>query len=354
MTSRIDKTSFADRLRAASEAARSLVCVGLDADPVLMPGVVLRQAQDERAVRQAQDERAVREAQDERVVREAQDERVGGRDQDGRPARGGWFSYEPERVVVEFNRAIVDATADLVCAYKPNIAFYEALGLPGLRALEVTVAYIRDAAPDCVVIGDVKRGDIGNTVEAYAKAMFDVWGFDAVTVNPWGGMDTVEPWLARPECGVFVWCRGSNPGAGDLQDLMVDGARSAGELAGNGAGGELEPVYMRLARDLANLPADGNLGLVVGATAPEQLAAVREVCPAMPILIPGVGAQGGDLEASVRNGVDAAGRLAIINSGRGIIYASSGDDFAEAARRTAGELRDGINGALDDMGLGWE
>ena len=271
---------FADRLLAASETARSLVCVGLDVNPALMP--------------------------------------------------------VPD--VVEFNRAIVDATADLVCAYKPNIAFYEALGMPGLRALEATVAYIREAAPDCVVIGDVKRGDIGNTVEAYARAMFDVWGFDAVTVNPWGGMDTVEPWLARPECGVFVWCRGSNPGAGDLQDLVVDGG---------------EPVYMRLARDLSALTAEGNLGLVVGATAPEQLAEVREVCPEMPILIPGVGAQGGDLEASVRNGVDADGRLAIINSGRGIIYASSGEDFAEAARRAAGELRDGINGTLGDIGLGW-
>ena len=281
--------SFADRLRAASEAARSLVCVGLDVNPAQMP--------------------------------------------------------IPD--VSEFNRAIVDATADLVCAYKPNIAFYEALGLPGLRALEATVSHIRDASPDCVIICDCKRGDIGNTVEAYATAMFDVWGFDAVTVNPWGGMDTVTPWLDRPDKGVFVWCRGSNPGAGDLQDLVVDGGGSQPQT-------DAERVYMRLARGLANLPAQGNLGLVVGATAPEQLAAVREVCPEMPILIPGVGAQGGDLEVSVRNGVDADGRLAIINSGRGIIYASSGDDFAEAARRAAGELRDGINGTLEGMGVGWE
>ena len=286
---------FADRLLAASEAVRSLVCVGLDVDPARMPEGILRQAQDERG---ACDERSV----------------------------------------AEFNREIVDATADLVCAYKPNIAFYEALGLPGLRALEATVSHIRDAAPHCVIIIDAKRGDIGNTVEAYATAMFDVWGFDAVTVNPWGGMETVEPWLGRPDRGVFVWCRGSNPGSADLQDLVVDGG---------------EPVYMRLARDLSALPSQGNLGLVVGATVPEQLAAVRAVCPEMPILIPGVGVQGGDLEASVRNGVDANGRLAIINSGRGIIYASSGPDFAEAARRVAGELRDGINGTLEGMGIGW-
>ncbi len=282
-------TSFSDRLLAASEATQSLVCVGLDVNPALMPASVLRRAQDERAV-------------------------------------------------VEFNRAIVDATADLVCAYKPNIAFYEALGIPGLRALEATVSHIRDAVPDAVIIIDAKRGDIGNTVEAYATAMFEVWGFDAVTVNPWGGMDTIEPWLDRGNGGIIVWCRGSNPGAGDLQDLAVDGG---------------EQVYMRLARSLASLSAGGNLGLVVGATVPEQLANVRQACPDEPILIPGVGAQGGDLEASVRNGVDRHGRMAIINSGRGIIYASSGTDYAEAARAAASELRDGITDTLNSMGLGW-
>ena len=282
-------TSFSERLLAASEATQSLVCVGLDVNPALMPSSVLRQDQDERAV-------------------------------------------------VEFNRVIVDATADLVCAYKPNIAFYEALGIPGLRALEATVSHIRDAAPDAVIIIDAKRGDIGNTVEAYATAMFEVWGFDAVTVNPWGGMDTIEPWLERGNGGIIVWCRGSNPGAGDLQDLAVDGG---------------EQVYMRLARSLADLSAGGNLGLVVGATVPEQLANVRQACPDAPILIPGVGAQGGDLEASVRNGVDRHGRMAIINSGRGIIYASSGPDYAEAARAAASELRDGINDTLNSMGLGW-
>lgn len=289
--------SFADKLKEASEATESLVCVGLDVNPAQMPESVVR------------------------------------------PARGGPTVVHDERAVVEFNRAIVDATADLVCAYKPNLAFYEALGIPGLRALEATVAHIRDVAPDCVVIADAKRGDIGNTVDAYSAALFEVWGFDAVTVNPWGGLDTVAAWLGRPEKGIFVWCRGSNPGASDIQELVVDGG---------------EPVYMRLAQDLAKMSDGGNLGLVVGATAPEQLGSVRRVCPDAPILIPGVGAQGGDLEASVRNGVDAAGRLAIINSGRGIIYASSGPDYAEAARRAAMELRDGINATLEGMGLGWD
>lgn len=276
--------TFTQRLLNASETAQSLLCIGLDIDPKQMPVT------------------------------------------------------DPN----EFNRAIVSSTADLACAYKPNLAFYEALGIPGMRILEATLTHIRDTAPHCIIIADCKRGDIDNVVRAYATAMFDVWGFDAVTVNPWGGMDTVEPWLGNPERGAFIWCRGSNPGAADLQELNVSDA-------GNGD----EPAYLRLARQIQPAAARGNLGLVVGATAPEQLAAVRRVCPDAPLLIPGVGAQGGDLAASVRHGVDAEGRMAIINSSRGIIYASSGDDYASAARKAAGNLRDNINRVLDEMGLGW-
>jgi orotidine-5'-phosphate decarboxylase len=277
-------TAFVERLRAASNTAQSLLCVGLDPDPKQMPVA------------------------------------------------------DP----VDFNRAIVNATADLVCAYKPNLAFYEALGIPGLRILETTVAHIRDAAPHAIIIGDCKRGDIDSSASAYATAMFDVWGFDAVTVNPWGGMDTVEPWLKYPERGAFIWCRGSNRGAADLQDLPV-----------SGMGNLTQPVYLRLARRAQQRASQGNLGLVAGATAPEQLAAVRQVCPELPLLIPGVGTQGGDLQDSVRHGVDAQGRGAVINSSRGIIYASSGADYAAAARARAQELRDGINATLDEMGLGW-
>ncbi len=181
-----------------------------------------------------------------------------------------------------------------------------------------------------------------SSASAYATAMFDVWGFDAVTVNPWGGMDTVEPWLKYPERGAFIWCRGSNRGAADLQDLPV-----------SGMGNLTQPVYLRLARRAQQRASQGNLGLVAGATAPEQLAAVRQVCPELPLLIPGVGTQGGDLQDSVRHGVDAQGRGAVINSSRGIIYASSGADYAAAARARAQELRDGINATLDEMGLGW-
>jgi orotidine-5'-phosphate decarboxylase len=244
--------------------------------------------------------------------------------------------------VSEFNRAIVDATADLVCAYKPNLAFYEALGPNGLSALVDTVGHIRDCAPHAIIIGDCKRGDIDSSATAYASAMFDVWGFDAVTVNPWGGMDTVQPWLTDPRRGAFIWCRGSNAGAADLQDVEVPDGRGGGE-----------PLYLRLARQTRLLSGGGNLGLVLGATAPEQLTAVRQVCPDMPLLIPGVGAQGGELAAAVRGGVDANGRLAIINSSRGIIYASGGSDYADAARAAAGRLRNDINQVLDEVGLGW-
>ena len=276
-------SSFIDRLDQSCQSTHSLVCVGLDVDPERMP--------------------------------------VPG--------------------AADFNRAIIDATADLVCAYKPNLAFYEALGIPGLKALEETVAHIRAQAPGAIIIGDAKRGDIGPSSAAYARAMFQVWDFDAVTVNPWGGKDTVEPFLEDSSRGVFLWCRGSNPGSSDLQDLEVVGPE--GEVA----------LYQHLALAAARWPSDGNLGLVLGATYPEQLKSVRRSCPGMAFLIPGVGAQGGDLEAAVRDGVDADGRRAIINSSRGIIYASSGADFADASRRETSRLRDAINQILEAGGQGW-
>ena len=277
-------STFIERLHAASETTQSLLCVGLDPDPARLP------------------------------VPDA----------------------------VEFNRSIVSATADLVCAYKPNLAFYEALGLPGLKTLEKTVKHIRDSAPHSIIIGDCKRGDIDSSAAAYAVAMFDVWGFDAVTVNPWGGMDTVEPWLTNPERGAFIWCRGSNRGAADIQDLPVEGV-----------GNLTQPVYLRLARRSQQRASQGNLGLVVGATAPQQLTDVRSICPDLPLLIPGIGAQGGDLADSVRCGVDARGRMAVINASRSVIYASTGVDYASAARHAAATLRNEMNATLGDMGLGW-
>jgi len=246
----------------------------------------------------------------------------------------------PVEDVFQFNREIVSATSDVVCAYKPNLAFYEALGVKGLHALEQTITHIRDAAEHAVIIGDAKRGDIGPSARAYSKAMFEVWGFDAITVNAWGGADSIEPFIEGPAQGVFVWCRGSNPGSGDFQDLET-------------IGGSALPLYQRMAIACSEWNIQGNVGLVVGATVPEQLAAVRELCPEMPLLIPGVGAQGGDLEGAVRAGVDSAGRLALVNSSRGIIYASREADFATAAGRAAQQLRDAINARLEEDGLGW-
>ena len=252
---------------------------------------------------------------------------------------------EPERLPVadalEFNRAIIDATRDLVCAYKPNLSFYEAMGLPGLQTLASTIDYIRQSAPAALLIGDAKRGDVGPSAAAYARAMFQVWDFDAVTVNPWGGADAVLPFLEDDTRGVFLWCRGSNPGAADLQDLTVQSPY--GQI----------PVYEHLAQAARDWNQRGNLGLVVGATVPEQLAAIRKTCPNMPLLIPGVGAQGGDLAASVRNGTDHRGRRAIINASRSIIYAAAGPEYAPAAGRAAADLRDAINAILDAEGKGW-
>ena len=252
---------------------------------------------------------------------------------------------EPARMpvddVLDFNRAIIEATAELAAAYKPNLSFYEALGIPGLHALEGTVRVIREAAPQALIIGDAKRGDIGPSGQAYARAMFQVWGFDSVTVNAWGGADTVEPFIEDPERGIFIWCRGSNPGSATLQDIEIKGA--------NGA----TPVYEHLARTSLDWNGKGNVGLVVGATAPEQLATVRGICPDVPLLIPGVGSQGGDLENAVRCGVNAGGRRAVINSSRGIIYASDGADFPQAARKATAALREAINQTLAAEGKGW-
>ena len=229
--------------------------------------------------------------------------------------------------VAGFNRAIIAATSDYVCAYKPNLAFYEALGEKGYAALSETLAAIPDDIP---TIGDAKRGDIGNTAKAYASALFDELGFDAATVNPYLGGDAVEPFLEREEKAAFVLCRTSNPGARDLQDLAVSD------------GGTSRPLFEVVAEMAARWNARGNVGLVVGATYPEELRRVRQICPDMTFLVPGVGAQGGDLAAVMANGLDSRGSGLIINVSRQVLYASKGADFAEAAGEAARRLRDDI------------
>jgi orotidine-5'-phosphate decarboxylase len=258
---------FVSRLLNASRRNRSLLCVGLDPDPARLP----------------------------------------------------------VKDIFEFNKAIIDATADLVCCYKPNLAFYEALGIRGLQALKKTVAYIPRDIP---VIGDAKRGDIGNTAAAYAKALFEYYKFDAVTVNPYLGYDSVKPFLDYRNKGIFVLCRTSNSSACDFQDLVDNFGMK---------------FYQTVALRAGDWNKGGNIGLVVGATYPEELKEIRKLCPGMPLLIPGIGAQAGDLELSVRYGVDAAKEMAIIVAARQVLYASKGADYAQAARKAALELRDSIN-----------
>lgn len=267
-------TTFIEKLTNASRRNCSLVCVGLDPDPARMPKGI---------------------------------------------------------TVTEFNRAIIEATSDLVCAYKPNIAFYEAMGNEGIDALLAT----RDAVPaDIPVIIDAKRGDIGNTAKAYADALFSNWGFDAATVNPYLGLDALQPFLDHKEKGVIILCRTSNASATDFQSLICDYE------------GQKRPLFEVVAIKAGQWNTGGNVCLVVGATYPEELKLVREIQPEMPILIPGIGAQGGDLAQTIRYGTDAQGEKAIINSSRQILYASRGKDFAEAARAAALELRDSINREL--------
>jgi uridine monophosphate synthetase len=225
--------------------------------------------------------------------------------------------------IFTFNKTIIDATHDLACAYKPNFAFYEVQGLEGLAALRRTIDYVHEVT-DVPVILDAKRNDIGSTAEAYARAAFEVWGADAVTVNPYLGHDSVQPFTAYADRGVFLLCHTSNPGATDLQTLDCGG----------------RPLYQAVAEQAARWGA--NIGLVIGATYPQALRVVREMAPQMWILLPGVGTQGGDLEAALSAGLDAHGSGLIVNASRSIIYAA-------APRAAAQELRDRINAARSNL-----
>lgn len=231
--------------------------------------------------------------------------------------------------IFEFNRKIVDETADFVAAYKPQSAFYEAAGDEGWAALGKTIEYIRDVAPHALVILDVKRGDVPNTADACAQMAFDHFKADAATVNPYMGSDGVEPFLRRPGRGAFVLCRTSNPESDTFQRLLVVGDK-----------GQEKPrhLYEEVAMRIAEWGNDhgGNVGAVVGATFPDELERVRELCPTVPLLVPGIGAQGGDLERSVQAGLDADGFGLLINSSRSLIYA---DD----PRRATEWLREQIN-----------
>ena len=243
------------------------------------------------------------------------------------PAKFPDAFVDDEDALFSFCRDIVDATAEFACAFKPQIAYFAAHN-GGEAALQRLIAHINGAHPDVPVILDAKRGDIGSTAEQYAVEAFDRFGADAVTLNPYMGRDSAAPFLQRNERGCVFLCHTSNPGARDFQELLVDGA----------------PLYQHVARTIASeWNADGNCALVVGATFPQELKLIRGIVGDMPLLIPGVGAQGGDVEATVRNGKTADGTGLMINSSRGILYASLGDGYADAAADAAHELRDGIN-----------
>jgi orotidine-5'-phosphate decarboxylase len=274
--------SFMQQLKERWKASGSLVCVGLDPEPAKFP------------------------------------------------AR---FAGDPDAVFA-FCRDIADATAEYACCFKPQIAHFAALGAEG--ALARLVAHVHAAHPGLPVILDAKRGDIGSTARHYAAEAFDRYGADAVTANPYLGRDSLQPFLDRADRGVVILCRTSNPGAGDLQDLVV-----------SGEGGDARPLYQHVAAKVAReWNANGNCMLVVGATWPGQLREVRAlVGDDLPFLVPGVGAQGGDAEAVVRNAKTADGTGLVVSSSRAILYASSGDDYADAAAAAARDLRDTLNRA---------
>ena len=269
---------FMTALRAAWQQRDSLLCVGLDPDPAKFPAHL-----------------------------------------QGRPD-----------AILAFCTQIVDATADLVCCFKPQIAYFAAHRAED--QLEALIEHIHAAHPDTPVILDAKRGDIGSTAEQYAIEAFERFKADAITVNPYMGRDSVDPYLAWPDKGVILLCRTSNPGGSDLQFLEVDTPHGRMKL------------YEHVARTVADdWNASGNCALVVGATFPAEIARVRELVGDMPLLVPGIGAQGGDIAATLAAGRTANGTGLMINSSRAVLYAGKGEDFAEAARRVAGETRDAIN-----------
>jgi orotidine-5'-phosphate decarboxylase len=264
--------NFSNLLRSVQRTKNSLLCVGLDTDPAKIPAHLA----------------------------------------------------SVKNPIAEFNKRIIAATHNLVCAYKINLAFYESLGDEGWRVMRETLEHI---PPDVITIADGKRGDIGNSSERYAASLLNELPFHASTVSPYMGFDSVEPFLRHPEKGAFILAVTSNPGAKDFQYLRVRGL----------------PLYEHVIRRVKKWNTLSNCGLVVGATRPGELKRVRTIVPAMPLLLPGIGAQGGSVQQAVRWGCDKQGEMAIINASRSVLYASSDETFYEAARSAAIALRDEIN-----------
>ena len=246
------------------------------------------------------------------------------------PARMPAEFGESDGGLFEFCREIAGATAEFACAFKPNAAFFEAAGSSGVGQLERLVDYIHETTENPVIL-DAKRGDIGNTARMYARAAFENMGADAITVNPYLGTDTLSPFLEYTEKGIFVLCLTSNPGYSDFEDIRSDGI----------------PLYETVARRLSGMEESGSIGLVVGATHPEEARRVRNSAPELPFLMPGIGAQGGDPAVVIDAGTARSGMPPVVNSSRGIIYAGGGADFAEAAHNAARQTRDKLNQFID-------
>lgn len=244
----------------------------------------------------------------------------------------------PVSDVFEFCKLIIDYTEVFTAAYKPNMGFFEAFGLEGLKSLEKVIDHIKSNYPDVLIIGDAKRGDIAPTSSKYAYAMFEIWDFDAITVNAFSGLDSIEPFLKYTDRGVFVWCKSSNPDGYQLQDLIVKGTSD-------------RKIFQIIAEYCVSWNKEGNLGLIVGATYPEELKIVRDIVGELPILVPGIGSQSGDLEASVRAGLSRENHGLLVSSSREIIYASSDpNNFGPAAANASSNLRENINNILADLG----
>lgn len=240
-----------------------------------------------------------------------------------------------------FNKAIIDATHDVACVYKPNPAFYEAYGEKGIRELKMTCDYIKEKYPDIPIIIDAKRGDIGNTNKGYAKFVFDYLGADAITVMPYMGIEALEAYFKHAERGIIVGCHSSNPGAKEFQERLVI-------LSDQGESKDLknkaQPLYELVAKELVKRHGDNpNTMIFMGATYPEQLTEIRKIVGDMTLLVPGVGSQGGDAKSTVQAGLNSKKAGMMINASRSIIFAGDGEDFAALAQTAATKLRDEIN-----------
>ena len=253
------------------------------------------------------------------------------------------ISKMPISDITKFNCEIINSTLEHVCAYKPNLAFYESMGIEGLKHLEATVEYIRLYAPHAIIIGDGKRGDIASTSAAYADAMFNQWGFDATTVNAYGGLESLHPFLEYTDKCIYIWCRSSNPGALEFQDLIIKNRAN-------------KPVklFEEIALSASKIKSKAVVGIVAGASYPHELLDLRSKAPDIQILSPGIVAQGGDLKAVIRNGVDKSGRGLMINSSRSILYSSqSSTNYGRAANIAVKSLKDDINKLLCENGFDW-